>query len=268
MRERIDSLTNKKIKLAASLTNRKHRTREGLFLAEGIRLAEMAAESGWGLRYALYTAEMARQSRGSDLLDQLERQECPLYEVPDTLYRKVSATDTPQGILLVMEQKKSCLAELPAAENGLYVILDGVQDPGNAGTIIRTADSVGADAVILMKGAVDVFGEKTMRAAMGSLFHLPVCDEVSLEELQDFAVTRELKVYATALDETARPHFEQDFTQKCAIVFGNEGNGVSAKLLQSAVKTYIPMYGQAESLNVGMSAAIVLYEAVRQRQFS
>ena len=267
MRERIDSLTNKKIKLAASLTNRKHRSKEGLFLAEGIRLTEMAAESDWGLRYALYTTAMARQSRGADLLDRLEQRECPLYEVPAALYQKVSGTDTPQGILVIMEQKKSCLTDLPAAKNGLYVILDGVQDPGNAGTIIRTADAVGADAVILMKGSVDVFGEKTVRAAMGSLFHLPVCGEVSLEELQDFAAARELQLYATALDETARPHFEQDFTRKCAIVFGNEGNGVSRELLQAAVKTYIPMYGQAESLNVGMSAAVVLYEAVRQRQF-
>ena len=142
-----------------------------------------------------------------------------------------------------------------------------MQDPGNAGTIIRTADAVGADGVILLKGSVDVFGDKTVRSTMGSLFHLPVCTEVTAAELQEFLTGQKVTLYATALDASAKPHFTQDFRQGCAVVFGNEGNGVSAELLQQAVKTYIPMYGEAESLNMGGSAAVVLYEAVRQRKF-
>ncbi|SFT87424.1 RNA methyltransferase, TrmH family [Selenomonas sp. GACV-9] len=266
MRERIDSPANKKIKLAASLHSRKHREKEGLFVAEGIRLVEMAAAAGWGIAFALYTAELSAQPRGQQLLAQLEAQGCLLCETSEAVYRKASATDTPQGILLVMRQQKSRLAELPAADKPLYVILDGVQDPGNAGTIIRTADAVGADGVILLKGSVDVFGDKIVRSTMGSLFHLPVCTDVTVEELAAFTAERGLALYATALDESAKPHFAQDFTRGAAIVFGNEGNGVSQELLQQAQKTYIPMYGQAESLNVGVSAAVVLYEAVRQRR--
>ena len=267
VRERIDSLSNKKIKLAASLQSRRHRNKEGLFVAEGIRLVEMAAASEWSVQYAFYTPELSSQPRGEALLEQLEQRDCPLYEVPAAVYQKISSIKTPQGILAVMAQQKSRLDDLPAAGTELYVVLDGVQDPGNAGTIIRTADAVGADGVILLNGSVDVFSEKTVRSTMGSLFHLPVCSEVAAEALMAFADAHQLALYATALDETARPHFEQDFRQSCAIVFGNEGNGVSAQLLQAARKTYIPMYGQAESLNVGMSAAIVLYEAVRQRKF-
>lgn len=267
MRERIDSPVNKKIKRTASLHSRKYREKEGLFLAEGIRLAEMAIEADWEIVFALCTAELVGQPRGSKLLNQLEKNGVPVYEVPENIYRKASGTDTPQGILLVMKQQKSRLTELSAAENPLYVILDGVQDPGNAGTIIRTADAVGADGVILLKGSVDIFSEKTVRSTMGSLFHLPICPDVTKEELQTFLSNRTLRLYATALDETANPHFKQDFTGRCAIAFGNEGNGVSQELLAHAEKTYIPMYGKAESLNVGVSAAVVLYEAIRQRNF-
>ncbi|MBE6074991.1 MAG: RNA methyltransferase [Selenomonas ruminantium] len=266
MRERIDSPANKKIKLAASLHSRKHREREGLFIAEGIRLGEMAAAAGWDIVFGLYTAELSGQVRGQKLLAKLKAQGCLLCETTAAVYRKTSATDTPQGILLVMRQQKSRLAELPAADKPLYVVLDGVQDPGNAGTIIRTADAVGADGVILLKGSVDVFSDKTVRSTMGSLFHLPVCTEVTAGELTEFMASRSLTLYATALDASAKPHFAQDFTQGAAIVFGNEGNGVSDEILQQAQKTYIPMYGRAESLNVGVSAAVVLYEAIRQRQ--
>lgn len=267
MRKRIDSPANKKIKLAASLHSRKHREKEGLFLAEGIRLAEMAVEADWEIVFCLSTETLSSQPRGNKLLEKLEAYGVPVYETAENIYRKASGTDTPQGILLVMKQQKSRLPELPAAENPLYVVLDGVQDPGNAGTIIRTADAVGANAVILSKGSVDIFSEKTVRSTMGSLFHLPICPEVTPEEMQAFFKERAVRLYATALDATAKPHFKQDFTSRCAIAFGNEGNGVSKELLTNAIRTYIPMYGAAESLNVGVSAAVVLYEAVRQRHF-
>lgn len=269
MPEVIDSAANKKIKLMQSLTSRKHRTKEGLFRVEGLRLAEMAAASNWALRFALYTAELAEKERGRKLLAALQ-EKCPVYEVSAALAKKVAATDTPQGIFLAAEQQETSLQELATKkwQEALYVVLDGVQDPGNAGTIIRTADAVHADGVILTKGAVDVFGDKTVRATMGSLFHLPIVTGVTASELAAFAETQGCQLLATALDETAKPHFEVDFTKASMIVFGNEGNGVSQKLLQRAQKVYIPMYGKAESLNVGISAAVVLYEAVRQRHFA
>lgn len=266
MREQIDSLANRKIKLAASLHSRKHREKEGLFLAEGIRLAEMAAEADWEISFCLCTKALSSQQRGSELLKKLELRGVPVYETAENIYGKASGTDAPQGILLVMKQQKSCLTEWQAAENPLYVVLDGVQDPGNAGTIIRTADAAGADGVILLKGSADIFNEKTVRATMGSLFHLPICTDVTQEGLQAFLKEQAVSLYATALDETAGPYFQQDFKNRCAIAFGNEGNGVSRELLKNARKTYIPMYGAAESLNVGVSAAVVLYEAARQRR--
>ena len=272
----IDSASNKKIKLMESLRLRKHREREGLFRIEGVRLAEMAAESGWELRFGLYTAELLEKERGRQLLAGL-RERCPLYEISAPLGKKVAATDTPQGIFLAAVQQKTDLSELAGvvqsgrkqdgAEQPLFVVLDGVQDPGNAGTIIRTADAVGAMAVILTKGSVDVFGDKVVRATMGSLFHLPIVADVSAAEVAAFAEAADCQLLATALDALAKPHFAVDFRRGSLIAFGNEGNGVSEALLRAAAKVYIPMYGRAESLNVGVSSAVVLYEAVRQRRF-
>lgn len=266
MIERIDSPANKKVKLAAALKQRKQREKTGLFVAEGLRLCEMAAESDWGIEFGLLTSQIAMQERGEKLLAVLSARECPLYEVPENVFAKAAGTETPQGVMLVIRQKYPALRK-KADKKALYVVMDGVQDPGNAGTIIRTADAVGADGVILLKGTVDVFGDKAVRSTMGSIFHLPVYSGVSVAELADFVQGNQLQLLATALDETAVPHFQQDFTRGTAVVLGNEGNGVSAELLKAAQKTYIPMYGQAESLNVGMSAAIVLYEALRQRKF-
>ncbi len=266
MSSEIVSISNKKIKLAAGLKKRRQREKTGLFAAEGIRLCEMAAKSDWQIEFGFYTSEIMASNRGRELLQEIKNK-CQLSEVPVDIYKKVSSTETPQGIMLVLKQKNSLLAELKAVSKPLYVVMDGVQDPGNAGTIIRTADAIGADGVIMLKGSVDVFSDKTVRSTMGSLFHLPICTDVTHDELLEFAQLNKIVLYATALDAAAEPHFAQNFNAGCAIILGNEGNGVSEYLLAEAKKTYIPMYGQAESLNVGVSAAVVLYEAVRQRHF-
>lgn len=280
MREKIESAANKKIKLAARLKKRKNRRETGLFIAEGVRLAELAVASDYEIEFALYTEDCAADARAAVVLAALESRGVTLCETTAALYKKASATETPQGLMLIMRAKKYRLAELMAvdtdsaatssasAQAPLFVVLDGVQDPGNVGTIIRTADAVGASGVILLEGTADAYSDKTVRASMGSLFHIPMVEGARAAELLTLMEERGLTLYATALDETAREHFAQDFTRPCAIVLGNEGSGVSEAVLARAEKTYIPMYGHAESLNVGMSAAIVLYEAVRQRRFS
>lgn len=280
MVERIDSLTNKKIKDTAALHNRRQRAKQGRFVAEGLRLGEMAAASDWPLCYAFYTAELATQPRGAALLKQLMAKDCPCYETSPAAFAKAAATQSPQGILIVMEQRCVSLSELARADKErlreldeqevqapFYIVLDGLQDPGNVGTIIRTADAAGATGIILTKGCVDVYDDKTVRATMGSLFHLPVVRGVTVEELIAFARERDLHLFATALDAAAQPHFACDFQRGTAIAFGNEGNGVSEALLAAAQKVYIPMYGKAESLNAATSAAAILYEMVRQRYY-
>ena len=280
----INSLTNPKIKLAAQLAKRMAREKTGKFLAEGVRLAEMAAASDWDIDYALVTPHAAGETRAAAVIKKLEENGVPVALVPESVYQKAGDTQTPQGLLLVLAQKKRSLDDLArltktsvsptgtatagasaAAQPPCYVVLDRIQDPGNLGTILRTADAAGMAGLILLKGTTDIYSPKVVRAAMGSLFHLPVVSGVTEEAFLSFARESGLRLYATALDAKARPYDAADFTGPAAIIFGNEGQGVSETLLASSETLYIPMYGGAESLNVAVSTAIVLYEAVRQR---
>lgn len=263
--ERIDSAANGKIKLAASLHGKKYREASGLFLAEGVRLVEMAVSSGWGIRFALCTAAAAEAERVKKILQHMAAISCPVYEVSEALYRKACGTVTPQGLLVVMEMCRAALPSLAQEKTPLLLVLDGIQDPGNAGTMIRTADAAGCSGVICLENTVDIFADKTVRAAMGSLFYLPIATGIQTAELLEFLQQHYIRLFVTALDSTAQPHFSVDYTGPAAMVFGNEGNGVSAQLLTAGQRIYIPMKGKAESLNVSTAAAVALYEAFRQR---
>lgn len=263
--ERIESASNAKIKWAASLHQRKNRERCGEFVAEGVRLVEMAVDSEWPLRFCIVTESALAVERVRKIIDALEAKGCPIFIVPPNVYKKASATETPQGILLVIKTVRSSLSALPAKRNSLFAILDRIRDPGNVGTIIRTADAAGCSGVIAVEGTADLFSDKTVRASMGSLFHLPLVTEARGEDVIAFARERDLSCLAAALDPSATPHFSADYRKSSAVIFGNEGEGVSLLFLESAERIYIPMAGHTESLNVATSAAIVLYEAFRQR---
>ena len=263
--ERIESASNAKIKWAASLHQRKNRERRGEFVAEGVRLVEMAAASDWPIRFCVVTESALDGERVQKIVDVLEAKGCPIFAVPPNVYKKASATESPQGILLVMESVRSSLSALPAKENPLFVVLDRIQDPGNVGTIIRTADAAGCSGVIAVEGTADLFSDKTVRASMGSIFHLPVVAEARPEDVIAFARERDISFFAAALAPSATLYFSAEYRKSSAVVFGNEGEGVSSLFLESAEKIYIPMVGRAESLNVATSAAVVLYEALRQR---
>lgn len=261
---RLESEDNKKIRLAAALHTKKRREKEGCFIVEGVRLAEMAAESAFHIRFGFMTKEQAETTRGAALLAALSGR-TDIFEIAPALMKKISGEETPQGVMLVVESKKNKLAELASLEEPLYVVLDAVQDPGNVGTIIRAADALGASGVLLTKGSAEVFSEKVVRSTMGSIFHVPVVAGLLAQEVLDFAQARGCEVFVTALDAEAVPIYERDFTGASLIIFGNEGAGVSEELLAAGKCTYIPMTGGAESLNVGVAASIALYEAHRQR---
>lgn len=261
--EKITSPGNSKIKLAASLHLKKNRETLGLFAAEGVRLCEMAAASGWGKEFAIVTEAAVGTERTAALIKILEGKGCPVYVTTEPIYKKASATQTPQGILLVMKKQSGRLEDLPK-NSAFLAILDGVQDAGNAGSIIRTADAVGCDAVISLAGSVDVFSDKTIRAAMGSVFHLPVIEGVASVDILNYCRENGIEIFSAALDKEAESCFDFQCRKKNAFVFGNEGNGVSKELLDNTRHVYIPMAGGTESLNVGAAAAVVLYEIFRR----
>lgn len=266
MRSSIKSATNPKIKLAISLHQKKHREKTGMFLVEGVRMVEMAIRSGWEIQYGFYTMEAAREARVESALLELDPV-CNMYEVSTLILQRISETQTPQGIVLVVKLKDALadLKSIAGKERSLLVALENVQDPGNVGTIIRTADAVGADGVVLLGNSVDPFCSKAVRATMGSIFHVPVVTDLSKGDFLRELDAHGIPLYAAAIDLTADTFFHQDFSKASAIIFGNEANGLSDDILIRSKSIYIPMHGHAESFNVAVAAGIILYEAFRQR---
>ena len=266
---RIDSQANSRLKLLGKLRQRKNRKKEGLFIAEGVRLVEMAADSAWKISFALFSDSALEGERAKILAEGLKADGVTAIAVSDAIYGRLTNTESPQGVMAIVENgllDEGSLSGLELSQNSQLLVLDGVQDPGNAGTIIRTADAAGFDGVICLDGTVDLLNDKAVRSSMGSLFNIPVAAEVSHDAFLAFCLKRGISLYVTALDETACPHFRADYKKKCAIVLGNEGNGVSDTMLKAdGQRIYIPMSGSAESLNVAIAGAIVMYEAYRQR---
>ena len=263
--DRIESAANAKIKWAASLRMRKERERRGEFIAEGIRLAKEAAAGNWPIHFCLVTEHALADAGAQRVVTRLENKNCPIYLATPSAYKKASATETPQGILLVIKKKATSLVSLMTKETPLLVVLDRIQDPGNAGTILRTADAAGCTGVIASKGTVDLFSEKAVRSAMGAHFHLPIVADATYMDLALYVKKEKISIFASTLDRKAVPYFSADYRCPAAIVFGNEGSGVSAEISQSMPHIYIPMAGRTESLNVAAASAIILYEAFRQR---
>ena len=296
--ELITSVNNQRVKEVANLKQKKYRTESGTFFAEGLRAVEEA------LQYAdvtdlFYTeAEAGRldevlKAAGNVPADTKEksgnmnnvnhnnagiakkRNEAAngirMYQVDEKVMAKLSDTKAPQGVLAVIRTPEQNLRQLrpgtASDNNAPVIILDRVQDPGNLGTIIRTADAAGALGLILLEGCVDAYSPKVVRASMGSLFHLPVVQDVTAEEALTWCYRNGYEPAATAL-KNAQNVYKADISKKMAFLFGNEANGV-AEELQAAAETrlFIPMAGLAESMNVAMAAGIILFEGLRQRKF-
>ena len=267
MIEEITSAVNPLIKMAISLKQKKHRTEMGLFAIEGVRFAEEAITSEWETRHCLYTQKAANDARIKLVLEALEGRKCRLSQVSDPVYDRISDTEHPQGIMVIVKRKNYCLTDLLASRQAPFlVILDCVQDPGNVGTIIRTADAAGCSGIILTSGCADLFSGKGLRSSMGSIFHLPVVTGVETENVLSFFANHNISTAAACLD-TPLLHWDAVLTGSLAIVFGNEGSGLSNEWLVNVnSKLRIPIYGKAESLNVASAAAVFLYEAARQRR--
>ena len=248
-------MSNAQIKLVRKLAQKKFRNELKLFVAEGLRLCEEVEPAR--IEFGFFTREFLSDERAASLVERLKTF-APLEEIPSSTLEKISDTQRPQGILLVVRQKLSTLEQVSAKQT--IAVLDGVQDPGNVGTILRTAAAFDC-GVILLDGSAEIFNPKVIRSSMGAIFYLPVTNATHEEFLSTMSSR---KILAAALDTSAEIYFRHDFTKPVAIVFGSEASGVTEKILSVAQKIFIPMRGHAESLNVATSAAIILSEAVRQ----
>ncbi len=256
----LTGLQNPLVKATAELKQKKYRTQRQEYLAEGLRTVEEAVNFGV-VHTLFYTAtEDARTLR---LLELAAADNIKLICVNEQVMKKIADTDTPQGIIGICQMVQPQLEKL-LASGKLLLVLDRIGDPGNLGTMLRTADAAGIGGVVLLKGCVDLYAPKTVRASMGSLFHVPVLS--GLEETAFIKASRAAgyELLVTSLDG-ADNLYKADLSGRIAFVMGNEAGGVSATLAAAADKrVYIPMAGRAESLNVAMAAGIVMFEALRR----
>jgi len=254
----ITSPQNPKLKLIRSLQGRaKARRKENAFLVEGVRLLEEAVAAKWKIRFVLYDRSLS--ARGKELLESLQVIE--VEEVDSALLNSLSDTENPQGILAVLDSFQLSIPNSP----DFFLILDHIRDPGNLGTLLRTAAAAGADAVILPPETADAFSPKVLRAGMGAHFHIPILS-VGWDEIKDRV--RDLTVYLAEMEEEVI-YTEVNLQDACALVIGGEAEGASQSARDLATtKIYIPMPGEVESLNAAVAGAILLFEVVRQRDLS
>lgn len=253
---------NAKVKEWAALLEKKHRDKQGKYIIEGIHLVKEALEAKADIEYICYDvdrgipAELAKAA--SDGLD------VEWVSVSSAVIGKCSDTPSPQPVFAIIRKNNMSAQGLLKLPKGLVVVLDGVQDPGNVGTIIRSADAVGADGVIVGPGCADIYGPKVIRSTMGSIFHLPVvpCD---LKSILSQAKEQGIRLAGTSLQAEGNC-FTYDFTGPVWLLFGSEAKGLSEEVRELMDDgLIIPMHGKAESLNVAMAASVLLYEALRQR---
>ena len=252
----ITSPQNPKLKLIRALQGRaKARRKENAFLVEGVRLLEEAVAAKWKMRFVLYDRTLSE--RGQELLRSLNGIETE--EVDAALLKAVSDTETSQGILAVLDHTQLSVPDSPY----FLLILDQIRDPGNLGTLLRTAAAANVDAVILPPGTTDAFAPKVLRSGMGAHFHLPIISE-GWDEIKDRV--RDLTVYMAEM-EGGLAYTEASLKQACALIIGGEAEGASQSARKVATSSiHIPMPGEMESLNAAVAGAVLIFEVLRQRR--
>lgn len=251
----ITSPDNNHVKEVKSLASKKQRDEKCLFVVEGIRAVTDAVSAGAELT-KIFMSE-------SYSIDKTDTYDCEVFIVTDRLFSQLADTESPQGILAVVRQLEHLLDEA-IDKTDFIVILENVQDPGNVGTIIRTADAAGVGLVLLADGCADIYNPKVVRSTMASLFHVPVNRIKGVTTCVELLKQKGFVILATNL-EAGISSFDVCMTGKHALMFGNEGNGLSQEAISSAdLSVYIPMKGKAESLNVSIAAGVLMFEKLRQ----
>ncbi len=280
----ITSLQNPRVKHAVKLRQRSHRDDERLMLVEGYREIKRALDNDHPLGELFFCRALFQGSNEDSLMEQAAAQGAQLFDCSEPVFRKMAYRDRPEGLLAVASHLQHSLTKLdkalspthshthtptpsPSPTLPLIVVAEAIEKPGNLGTILRSADAAGADAVLVCDRCTDIHNPNVVRASIGILFALPVI-EVSTADAMEWLHTHDIQIVATT-PHTDALYTDTDLTKGTAIVMGTEQVGLTATWLETAtVKVRIPMLGQADSLNVASATTLLLYEAARQRGFS
>lgn len=255
----ISSKDNERVKYTKSLLKSKNRQKESKYIIEGYRILTLAIECNADLDYIFINEAFEDKEEHRKFLNILDEKNIKVFKTTNNIFKELIDTENTQGILGVIKFKDRKIENNIKIDDKFILILDRIQDPGNMGTIIRTADAAGVDAIIALKGCVDIYNPKVIRSTMGSIFDMNIINctqEECIEEIK----SRGFKIVSSYLN-TNNYYNETKYYEKTALVIGNEANGVNDDLIkESNILVKIPIYGNAESLNAAISSAILMYE--------
>lgn len=258
----ITSTSNARVKELVQLQKKsKVRNEQGVFLVEGVKMYQEIPQEQL---VKVYVSETFADKQKEEINRLKDRRK--LEYLSDHVFQYVSDTKTPQGILCVVRQSTYCLEDILEAEDAHLLVLDNLQDPGNLGTILRTAEGAGVTGIIISKESVDIYNPKVIRSTMGSIYRVPFVYVEDLKEAIAKVKAHGIFTYAAHLDGK-NSYDKEDYTKKTAFLIGNEGNGLRKDIADLAdTWIRIPMQGQVESLNAAIATSVLMFETARQRR--
>lgn len=260
--KKVTSLANPLVKDIRALHGKKQRDETGLFIAEGQKLVRDAAEGGWPIHMLAYAASQAGDEQIGALAARTKSAGGMVLEVSSQVLEKITRRENPQNVVGVLQQRFA--SEQAIGASGIWIALDRVRDPGNLGTIIRTADAAGLAGVALVGASCDPFGLDTVRATMGSIFHVPIA-RTSEDGLLAHGTKHGARLVGTHLSAATIDYREVDYRPPLILLLGNEQQGLTDKLAAACdALVRIPMRGKADSLNLAVSGGLMIYETQRR----
>lgn len=265
MAETISSAANPLVKRIRLLAHRKHRREQGAFVVEGIQPVWRAVTAGWQIEALVVDPDLRPDSAAAAMVAEQEARGVRVARLSHELFLRLSSREGPAGLAAIVRSKQPTLADLSPGPDSVFVALHQIGNPGNLGTIIRTADAVGSAGVILIGDTTDPYAPTAVKASMGSLFAINVVHVPAPEPFLTWAGENSVEIVA-ASGQADVAHWSTSYRPPLAVLLGSEGQGLPASLLTSADRRIkIPMTGTAESLNVAAAAAVLLYEVLRHK---
>jgi TrmH family RNA methyltransferase len=263
--DEITSLQNQRVKDAAKLRDRRERRKQGRMLIDGAREIRLAIEGRVELIEAFVCESLCHSSESQRLLEQLVTLPVRQSRVTPAVFEKLAFGDRAEGVLAIAKTPKRTLNDLALPSTPLVAVLEGTEKPGNIGAVLRSADAAGVSAVIVADPRTDLFNPNTIRTSLGTVFTMPVCTAAAADA-RDWLLAERINIFAARV-EAETLYAAVDFTRPAAIVLGGEAEGLSSTWNgPNVTPVRLPMLGHADSLNVSATAAVLFYEAVRQRQ--
>lgn len=262
----ITSLQNPGVKFARSLRNRKAREESGLSVLEGYRAVSRGLECGMEFTECYYAPELFLGKNESELIAKIASSGAHVKEVAGNVLAKIAYRERPEGIIVIMKIREHSLAQIPVKKSGFYLVAESIEKPGNLGSILRSADAVAADGIIVCEKRTDIYNPNVITASTGALFSANLA-EASAKDTYDWLKKNEIKIMA-ATPEAEKIYTDIDLTQGIAIVVGAEQYGLTEFWKSRADLNFrIPMLGYIDSLNVATATTVIMYEAARQRSW-